>query len=94
MEKEEVKQLAKDIMFDVNEQEVEEIQNDFVFLDEMIDMLDLIDTSNTQEMVYPFDTPVGYFREDEPDDVISQNEAMSNVTKSKQGHVVVPKVVK
>ena len=35
-----------------------------------------------------------YIRQDEPDHVISQDDAMRNVTKKLEGHFVLPKVVK
>lgn len=94
MNKEKIKELALDIMFDVNDDEVNEIEKEFVNLDKMLELFDKIDTSNVEEMVYPFDTPTYYLRDDKATNTISQDAAMSNVKKTKQGHVVVPKVVK
>ncbi len=45
-------------------------------------------------MIYPFEEPTTYIRHDEPDHVISQDDAMRNVTKKLEGHFVLPKVVK
>ena len=94
MNKEKIKELALDIMFDVSDEEAKDIENEFVTLDKMLEFFDSIDTSNIEEMVYPFDDPTSYLRDDETSNTITQNDAMSNVTKVKQGHVVVPKVVK
>lgn len=94
MNKEKIKELALDIMFDVNDDEVNEIEKEFVNLDKMLELFNEIDTSNVEEMVYPFETPTYYLREDKESNTISQDAAMSNVKKTKQGHVVVPKVVK
>lgn len=94
MNKEKIKELALDIMFEVTDEEAQDIENEFETLDKMLEFFDSIDTSNVEEMVYPFADPTTYLREDEASNTISQNEAMANVAKAKQGHVVVPKVVK
>ena len=94
MNKEKIKELALDIMFDVNDDEVKEIEEEFDKLDKMLAIFNSIDTTGVEEMVYPFDNPTVFLREDNDTYVISQDEAMSNVSKTKQGHVVVPKVVK
>lgn len=94
MNKEEIKELARDIMFDVTDQEATDIENEFKTLDKMLEFFDSIDTTNVEEMVYPFSDATAYLRDDETSNVISQNDAMANVCKTKQGHVVVPKVVK
>lgn len=94
MTKEKIKELALDIMFDVTDEEAADIQKEFETLDKMLEFFDSIDTDGVEEMIYPFDTPTIYLRDDETSDVISQQDAISNVAKTKQGHVVVPKVVK
>ena len=45
-------------------------------------------------MVYPLDVETKYLREDKEDHKISQEDALANVKKTKQGHILVPKVVK
>ena len=94
MKKEEIKVLANKLMFDVNEEETAEIQNEFDLLDQMLDMFEKIDTDGVEEMIYPFDEPTAFFREDKESNLLSQDEAMMNAPKVRQGHVVVPKVVK
>lgn len=94
MNKEIIKELALDLMFEVNEDEATDIENDFKTLDKMLEFFDSIDTNNVEEMIYPFEEPTLFLRDDEISDIISQDAAMKNVKKVKQGHVVVPKVVK
>jgi len=53
-----------------------------------------INTDGVEEMIYPFEEPTTYIRHDEADHVISQDDAMRNVTKKLEGHFVLPKVVK
>lgn len=88
------KKLANDIRFDLNEQEISELKEEFKVLMEQIDVLDEIDTEGVEEMIYPFEAETAFLREDTVDRVITQEEALSNVKSAKAGHVHVPKVVK
>lgn len=94
MKKEEIQELALNVRFEVNEEETKDIENDFVTLEKMLKFFDSINTDGVEEMVYPFEEATDYFREDEVSNVISQTDALSNVAKTRQGHIVVPKVVK
>lgn len=86
--------LAHDIMFDVNEQEVKELQEEFKVLLEQIDVLDEINTDGVEEMIYPFEAETTYLREDVVENVVTQEEALCNAASVRAGHVHVPKVVK
>lgn len=88
------KKLANDIMFDVNAQEISEIQEEFKALLKQLDILHAIHTDGVEEMIYPFEQETTFLREDTVDRVISQKEALSNAVSVKAGHVHVPKVVK
>lgn len=94
MEKQDVKNLALDLMFEVSDEEALDIVNDFKLLDEMLSFFEEIDTTNVEEMIYPYDIETSYLRDDEVSNVLSSEDALSNVAKVKEGHVVVPKVVK
>ena len=88
------KKLAHDIMFDLNDEEVSELQEEFKVLLQQIELLDGIDTEGVEEMIYPFEAETTFLREDSVDNVISQEAALLNVKSAKEGHVHVPKVVK
>lgn len=94
MEINEIKKLALDIKFELSDEEASDIQNDFVLLEKKLALLDVINTDGVEEMIYPFDIETSYLREDEVSDVLSVEDSLSNVSKTKQNHVVVPKVVK
>ena len=94
LDKSKFKKLANQLMFDLNDQEIEELQDDFKILMEQIALLDRIDTSNVSEMVYPFEVETTYLREDNVIHVIAQGDALSNAHSVMAGHVHVPKVVK
>ena len=88
------KKLAHDIMFDLNDEEVSELQEEFKVLLQQIELLDGIDTEGVEEMIYPFEAETTFLREDSVDNVISQEAALLNVKSAKAGHVHVQKVVK
>ena len=88
------KKLAHQLMFDLSDDEAKDIMNEFETLTEQLKLLEKIDTANVEEMVYPFEEPTSFLRDDVVSNNISQKEALSNVSNVKQGHVVVPKVVK
>lgn len=94
MNKEQIKELALDLKFVVTDEEAADIENDFVLLEGMLAFFDEIDTEGVEEMIYPFEEATDFIREDEVSNVISQKEALLNVPKVKQGHIVVPKVVR
>ena len=88
------KKLAHDIMFDLSDEEVSQLQDEFKELLQQISLLEEINTDGVEEMIYPFEASTSYLREDSVDHVISQEEALSNVKSVKAGHIHVPKVVK
>lgn len=53
-----------------------------------------MDTDGVEPMVYPFEAPTTFLREDVVSDVLSQEDALKNVKDARMGHVHVPKVVK
>lgn len=88
------KKLAHQLMFDLTDEEANDICEEFKTLQEQLKLLEKIDTTNVSEMIYPFEEPTSYLRDDEVKNVVSQKDALSNVVKSREGHFVVPKVVK
>lgn len=88
------KTLANQIKFDLSDEEVKELQEDFKTLTKQMELLDMIDTSDVEVMVYPFEEATTYLREDVVTNQISQQEALLNAPKIQDGQIVVPKVVK
>ncbi|MBW9212851.1 MULTISPECIES: aspartyl/glutamyl-tRNA amidotransferase subunit C [Terrabacteria group] len=88
------KSLAEQLMFQLSDEEADGLSEDFKILDKQLALLDKIDTSHTEEMIYPLDVETSFLRKDEVTHVISQEEAVANVTKKVEGHFVLPKVVK
>ena len=86
--------LANQLMFNISDEEADELVSEFDTLEKQFAIMEEIDTDGVEEMIYPFEEPTTYIRHDEPDHVISQDDAMRNVTKKLEGHFVLPKVVK
>ena len=94
LNKEYINVLAKDLMFELSEDEVNDIIDEFDVLSQQLELLQSIDTTGIEEMIYPFEEETSFLREDEVVKVISQEDAISNAYKVKSGHILVPKVVK
>ncbi|MEA4874357.1 Asp-tRNA(Asn)/Glu-tRNA(Gln) amidotransferase subunit GatC [Anaerorhabdus sp.] len=93
-DKEYIRHLAHQCMFDCNDDELSLIEEEFVTLEKQMELLNQVNTEGVEPMVYPFEMETTYLREDEVVNVISQEDAILNVSKSREGHVLVPKVVK
>ena len=86
--------LANDLKFDLSDEEIEELKKDFVAVEKQVSLFEKVDTQGVEPMVYPFETPTVFLREDVVSDVLTQEEALTNVKDARMGHVHVPKVVK
>lgn len=89
-----VHQLARQLMFSLSEQEAKDIVSEFDTLLSQLDLLDRIDTSDCEELVYPFETPTTFFREDVVDHVMDVKDVFLNAPKVENQYFVIPKVVK
>lgn len=92
--KEYFQKLADQLMFHLSDEEAEELVKEFGTLEKQFSLMEEIDTDGVEEMIYPFEEPTTYIRKDVADHVITQDDAMANVTKKLEGHFVLPKVVK
>ena len=88
------KKLAHQLMFDLSDEEADSIVEEFTSLEKQMGLLETIDTENVEEMIYPFEEETTFLRDDVVTNVISQDDAVANVTKKIEGHFILPKVVK
>ncbi|MFI3284393.1 MAG: Asp-tRNA(Asn)/Glu-tRNA(Gln) amidotransferase subunit GatC [Erysipelotrichaceae bacterium] len=86
--------LAKQLMFELNDEEAEDVKKRFEVFFQQLELLEEIDTTGIEPMVYPFEEGITYLREDDVVYTLTQEEILKNAPKEKQGHFVVPKVVK
>lgn len=89
-----LKKLALDIKFELSDEEAKDIDEEFETFSKQLAILDEIDTSSIEPMVYPFEEETSFLREDIVDHSISVEDALSNASDVKNGHFVVPRVVK
>ncbi len=88
------RKLANQIMFELSDEELEELKKEFEVTIRKMDLLDKINTDDVKEMVYPFEGETHFLREDVVDRVVTQEEALANAPEVREGQVLVPKVVK
>lgn len=88
------RKLANDLRFDLSDQEIADLQKDFIAVEKQVELFDAVDTSGVEPMVYPFETPTVFMREDVAEHVLDQKDALANAADVRMGHVHVPKVVK
>ena len=87
------KKLAEQLMFRLTDEEAEWIKKEFDTLMDQLHLLDAVDTEDTGEMIWPFEDETTFMREDTVTHVISQEDALANVTTKIEGHFALPKVV-
>lgn len=93
MESINIKKLANQLMFDYDESQSKEIEGEFEIFKEHLKILDRIDTSDVQEMIYPIDCETTYLRDDVAEHFLSTEELFKSSDKVVENHLVIPKVV-
>ena len=88
------RKLANQLMFDLSDEEADDIIREFETLNSQLALLDAVDTDGVEIMVYPFEDDTDFLRKDEVTNVITQEEALANVMDKIEGHFVLPRVVK
>ncbi len=87
------KSLAKQLRFELTDAEAKNIADEFSVLIDQMNLLNAIDTTTVEPMVYPFEEPTTFMREDVADQVLPVQEALRNAPSSKNGFFVTKKVV-
>jgi aspartyl-tRNA(Asn)/glutamyl-tRNA(Gln) amidotransferase subunit C len=87
------KSLAKQLRFELTDEEALSIAEEFTVLINQMNLLNAIDTDGVSPMVYPIEEPTTFMRDDVADQVLSAQEALKNAPSSKNGFFVTKKVV-
>jgi aspartyl-tRNA(Asn)/glutamyl-tRNA(Gln) amidotransferase subunit C len=87
------KNLAKQIRFNLSDEEALDIANEFEVLLDQMRLLEKIDTENVAEMVYPFEVETSFMREDEVTNVLELEQVLLNAPSSHNGFFVTKKVI-
>jgi len=92
MNKKEIEHLAKQLMFELSDDELIMVEQDFVLLDRQLELLNKLDTDKVKPLVYPDEAETDYLRADEISDIMHVEDVLRNVENSKDDLVVVAKV--
>jgi len=87
------KSLAKQLRFELTDEEAIGISEEFSILINQMNLLNKIDTEGVQPMVYPIEEVTTFLRDDVADQILSAQEALKNAPSTKNGFFVTKKVV-
>ncbi len=94
IEKEKLKDYAKKLMFDMEEEEYKTLQEEFDVILKQMDLIGKIpNIKEVEPMTFPFVNEDAKLREDEVGDYLTVGEVLSNVKHQIDNQVKVPKVV-
>lgn len=88
------RKLASDLKFSLTDEEIEALKKDFEAVEAQVHLFEQVDTEGVEAMIWPFETPTVFLREDVENETLDQKEALANADDVRMGHVHVPKVVK
>lgn len=87
--------ITKKLMFNLSEEEVQTILNDFAVIEKQIELINKAPgVDEAEPAVYPYDLTCTELREDSIGGVLDKNEALKNISDTSEGMVKIPKVVK
>ena len=94
IEKEKLKEYAHKLMFDMDEEEYQTLQEEFDVILEQMELIEKIpNIKEVEPMTFPFALEEATLREDEIGDYLTVDEVLSNVKHQVRDQVKVPKVV-
>ena len=94
IEKKKLKDYASKLMFDMNEEEYETLQQEFDVILKQMDLIGKIENiKDVKPMSFPYITYEAELREDEIGDYLTVNEVLENTKYQVNDQVKVPKVV-
>lgn len=94
IKKEDLKEYANDLMFEMEENEYETLLNEFdTFLNWMDYIGKIEDIEKVEPLYFPYTNENVKLRDDEYDESISPKEILACAPEYKEGRVSVPKVV-
>lgn len=88
-----LKQLGKKTMFDVSDEEMPALVEEYNVFMSHVKAIDAIDTNGVEPLAFPYEVETTFLREDEPTHVIERSEALKNAKVVQDNQIKVPKVV-
>ena len=94
IEKDKLKDYARKLMFDMNDEEYKTLQEEFETILKQMDLIGKIpNISKVEPMTFPFKNTDAELREDEIGDYLTVGEVLENTKYQTRDQVKVPKVV-
>lgn len=89
-----LKQSARNLMFDMNEEEYETLLEEFSIITKQMELISEIPhVDDVAPMTFPFDVVTDYLREDIPSKPLPRDVALKNASDVVDGQIRLPKVV-
>lgn len=88
-----LKKLGLKTMFNISDAEMAELVEEYDVFMNHVAVLKEIDTEGIEPLAYPYEIETSFLREDEPIDIISLEDALSNAKSVQENQIKVPKVV-
>lgn len=88
-----LKTLARNTMFEISDEEMPTLIQEYQIFMSHVKALESIDTENVDPLVFPYEIETTFLREDEVNHMISQEDALKNAPSVQEYHIKVPKVV-
>ncbi|MCD7809115.1 MAG: Asp-tRNA(Asn)/Glu-tRNA(Gln) amidotransferase subunit GatC [Erysipelotrichaceae bacterium] len=88
-----LKKLGLKTMFDVSDEEMPALVEEYNIFMNHVRALEAIDTSNVEPLAFPYEIETIFLREDVADHLISREDALKNAKSTKDHQIKVPKVV-
>ncbi|WP_050635531.1 Asp-tRNA(Asn)/Glu-tRNA(Gln) amidotransferase subunit GatC [Candidatus Stoquefichus sp. SB1] len=88
-----LKQLGRKTMFDVSDEEMPALVEEYNVFMSHVKALEDIDTTDVEPLAFPYEIETTFLREDEAVHTISREEALKNAKSVQDNQIKVPKVV-
>ncbi len=88
-----LKDLGRKTMFNVSDDEMEALVNEYNVFMNYAKALEDIDTDGVEPLAFPYEIETTFLRDDDETRVISREDALSNAKEVKDNQIKVPKVV-
>ena len=87
-----LKKLGLKTMFNISDVEMPELVDEYDIFMNHVAVLEEIDTEGIEPLAYPYEIETTFLRDDEPIDIISLEDALSNAKSVQENQIKVPKV--
>ncbi|MFQ8705618.1 MAG: Asp-tRNA(Asn)/Glu-tRNA(Gln) amidotransferase subunit GatC [Thomasclavelia sp.] len=88
-----LKKLGLKTMFNISDEEMPELVEEYDIFMNHVAVLEKIDTEGKEPLAYPYEIETSFLREDKPVDVISREDVLKNAKSVQDNQIKVPKVV-